>query len=188
MSSGHNIPQVELLKRLKKGDSTAFEEIFNTYKGRAYAFVLKFVKTEDFAADIIHDVFLKIWEGRKRIDCSKNFESYFFTICKNTVFNFLKKVAHKESVKNSILNYITTYQQSFESELYYKEYELMAKRAIDMLPPRRREVFRLCKLDGKSYAETASDLGISRNAVKEHIVKASSFIREYFRQRAEISI
>ncbi|MCK5278319.1 MAG: sigma-70 region 4 domain-containing protein, partial [Cyclobacteriaceae bacterium] len=43
------------------------------------------------------------------------------------------------------------------------------------------------KFDGKSYEETASDLGISRNAVKDHIVKASKFIKNYFQEHAEVS-
>ena len=66
--------------------------------------------------------------------------------------------------------------------------EKIAYAAVNQLPPRRKEVFKMCKFDGKTYVQTATDLGISRNAVKDHIVKASKFIKGYFLKHAEVSI
>jgi len=61
----------------------------------------------------------------------------------------------------------------------------MLERAIEQLPPQRRKVFLLCKMQGKTYAEAASELQISHYTVKEHIAKASRFIREYVRLQPE---
>ena len=51
--------------------------------------------------------------------------------------------------------------------------------AIAALPPRRRQIFRLCKLDGKSYEEAALQLGLSTSTISDHIVKATHFIQAY---------
>jgi len=177
-----------LLKRLNKGDEEAFEILFNTYKGRLYSFAIKLVKSDDLACDIIHDVFEKVWEKRKQIDHKSNFSSYLHTICKNQIFNFLKQASRREALKLEIIQYISRSQNTLEDDLYFREYEKIANEAVSQLPPRRKEVFKMCKFDGKSYDQTAADLGISRNAVKDHIVKASKFIKSYFLEHSEVSI
>ncbi|MCK5367454.1 MAG: RNA polymerase sigma-70 factor, partial [Cyclobacteriaceae bacterium] len=89
MLPNQNIEELNLLKRLKKGDEAAFEILYNIYKGRLYSFSIKLVKSDDLACDIIHDVFVKVWEKRKQINHESNFSSYLHTICKNRIFNFL---------------------------------------------------------------------------------------------------
>jgi RNA polymerase sigma factor (sigma-70 family) len=53
-------------------------------------------------------------------------------------------------------------------------------RAIEDLPPQRQQVFRLCKLEGKTYREVSELLGISESTISDHIVKGTKFIRAYF--------
>ncbi|MCG8310216.1 MAG: RNA polymerase sigma-70 factor [Cytophagales bacterium] len=188
MSTVPGNQEKKLLKRLRRGDSSAFEVLFNTYKNRLYAFAFKFVKSEDLACDILHEVFLKVWEKRKKINPDLNFNSYLHTICKHTVYNFLKKASRKEELKLEIINSTLEKRNFVEEDLYFQQYEKMASDAINQLPPRRKEVFQLCKMDGKSYDETASSLGISKNAVKDHMVKASKFIKRYFLKHGEVSL
>lgn len=52
------------------------------------------------------------------------------------------------------------------------------KRSIDQLPPRCREVFLLYKFGGKSHSEIAGHLGISRNMVEKHVIRAYSQLRQ----------
>lgn len=187
MLPNQNIEELNLLKRLKKGDEAAFEILYNIYKGRLYSFSIKLVKSDDLACDIIHDVFVKVWEKRKQINHESNFSSYLHTICKNRIFNFLKQASRRDALKLEIIQYTSNRQNRLEDDLHFNEYEKIANEAVNKLPPRRKTVFQMCKFDGKSYEETASDLGISRNAVKDHIVKASKFIKNYFQEHAEVS-
>ncbi len=178
----------ELLKRLREGDEDAFESLFYIYKERLYLFALKFVKSNDQACDIIHDVFVKVWENRAQINIQSNFSSFLHTICKNLILNLLKQASRKESLRLEIIQYKSRNQNTLEEEMDFKEYQKLASEAVNQLPPRRKEVFKMCKFDGKTYNQTASDLGISRNAVKDHIVKASRFIKGYFLKYGEVSI
>lgn len=178
----------KILKRLKNGDEAAFESLFNNYKERLYLFSIRLVKSDELACDIIHDVFVKVWEIRSQIDCNSNFSSFLHTICKNQIFNLLKQASRREALKQEIIQYMSRNQNTVEEDMYFKEYEKIAKEAVNKLPQRRKEVFVMCKFDGKTYDQTASDLGISRNAVKDHIVKASRFIKSYFLKHAEVSI
>ena len=54
------------------------------------------------------------------------------------------------------------------------------QKAIEGLPPQRQQVFRLCKLEGKSYKDVSTLLGISVSTISDHIVKGTKSIRDYF--------
>jgi RNA polymerase sigma-70 factor, ECF subfamily len=58
----------DLLNLLKKGDMRAFDTIYERYCKRMYGFVIRYIKQEEDAEEIVQEVFLKIWESRKRID------------------------------------------------------------------------------------------------------------------------
>ena len=188
MSYTRDNEEKTIVYRLKKGDPKAFEALFNKYKNRLFLFAIKFVKSEDLASDMLHDVFLKIWEKRKQLDPEQSFNSYIHTICKNTIFNFLKYAAKKNSVRLEIIHSALEHSNVVENDFYFRQYEKIAHDALEQLPPRRKEVYMECKMNGKSYDETASILGISRNAVKDHMVNANKFIKSYFLLHGEISI
>ena len=174
------------ISRLKSNDEQAFRHIYDLYKGRLFLFALKFLKTEDLAEEVVHDVFLKIWEDRCRLNPELSFNSYIHTICKHRIFNLLKRTARLRCLKADVQSGITEASNQTEDAIVFKEYGKLAEEVINGLPPRRRLVYRLCKEEGKSYQEAAEELGISRDAVKDHLVKAGKTIREFFSVRTDI--
>jgi RNA polymerase sigma-70 factor (ECF subfamily) len=68
-----------------------------------------------------------------------------------------------------------------EEELLYKENEEWLLGIIERLPLQRKRIFKLCKIEGKSYIEVSELLGISTSTINDHIVKATRFIREQYR-------
>ena len=72
-----------------------------------------------------------------------------------------------------------------EDKARWSQYEVLVKSAIDELPPRRREIFKLCREEGKTYKEVSAQLDISANTVKEHMVLATKSIEAYFARQGE---
>jgi RNA polymerase sigma-70 factor (family 1) len=167
------------IKGLKENDYKAFEYIYNKYKRRLFLFALKFVKSEELAEEVLHDVFLKIWELRASLDEKQCFSSYLFTICKNHILNLLKKIARENRIKHEIGLKQDVVHQEVENGFVYDEYKKLAEVAIAKLPAKRRLVFTMVKVEGMSYEEVVNTLHISRNAVKDHVVKAGKAIKEY---------
>lgn len=174
------------VSRLKNGDEEAFSYIYDQFKTRLFLFSLKFLKSEDLAEEVVHDVFLKIWEERQGLNPELSFNSYLHTICKHLIFNLLKRTARLRCLKASIQDSTVEASNQTEDAIIFKEYGRLAEEVINNLPPRRRLVYRLCKEEGKSYQEAAEELGISRDAVKDHIIKAGKTIREFFRIKTDI--
>ncbi len=167
------------IKGIKENDFKAFEYIYNKYKRRLFLFALKFVKSEELAEEVLHDVFLKIWETRVTLNEEQCFSSYLYTVSKNHILNILKRAALENRIKREISLKQEVVHEEMENELIYKEYKKLAEVAIARLPAKRRLVFTMVKLDGMSYEEVVSTLHISRNAVKDHVVKAGKAIKEY---------
>lgn len=170
----------ELLLLLLKGNEQAFEKIYQLYSTRLYGNLLKLVKSETEAQEILQDVFLKIWENRQRIDREKSFRSYLFKIAENKVYDFFRKVARDKKRAAQLIALATNEYVPVGELLQSDEKTAMLEKAIDALPPQRQQVFKLCKLEGKSYKEVSELLGISVSTISDHIVKATKSIRDYF--------
>lgn len=176
-----------LLNELKNGDADAFLELYNIYHANLYHYVLRFVKSPAIAEDILQDVFLKLWEIRKTVNPDLCFSAYLYRISRNYVFKFLKKISTDESLQLRVMQDLEKNITDTDIRLRWKEYEDIFLHAIAQLPPQRRKVFRLCREEGKTYDQAAAELGISRNTVKEHMVMAMKFVKEYF-EHSDISL
>ena len=131
------------------------------------------------AQEILQEVFLKVWDHRKHIDPEKSFRSYLFKIAENKAYDFFRKAARDHKLRQLLLAAATESYDHIESIMINKENSQLLQQAIEALPPQRQQVFRLCKLEGKSYEEVSRLLGISTSTISDHIVKASRAVREF---------
>ncbi|MEO9020778.1 MAG: RNA polymerase sigma-70 factor [Ginsengibacter sp.] len=176
--------EIDLLYRVRDHDKEAFDEIYKRYYLKLRMYVLRFVKVPQYAEDIVQDAFLKVWEIRESIDPEKYFSGYLFTITRNMVFKFLKNAANNKDVLDEIMISITPYDTNEGNLMEWKELGIEIQKAIQMLPPKRKEVFLLCKEEHFSYDETSAKLGISRNTIKEHMVLAMKSIKDHLKNRS----
>jgi len=177
-----NLSQQEknTLIELREGNERAFEKIYQLYSARLFGKLIKLVKSEWHAREILQEVFLKLWEHRKSIDPEKSFRSFLFKIAENKVYDFFRKVARDKNMASQLIALSTTNYNSFNLVDSDDEHLAILHKAIEALPLQRQLVFRLCKLEGKSYKEVSDSLGISISTISDHIVKGTKSIRDYF--------
>lgn len=169
-----------LVQQLKEGDQTAFREIYDLYIGRLYAFVVKIVKSRALADDLVQDIFVQLWETRESLDAEKNFQSFLFTITRNRVINVLKRSSVDMALLREIFLHTPQSGNTTETDLAFTETTELLHKAMDLLPPRQKRVFELCKIEGLSYEEAAQKLNLSPGTVNAHMVKSIKFIKAYF--------
>jgi len=169
-----------LLILLKNGDTLAFYNIYERYCKKLYHFVLKSIKQETDAEEIVQDVFVKIWEMRDKIETNTSFESFLFRIAYNETMDlFRKRISEKKYVE-----YIKSIQQSEATtnttdELRYNELSREIDSLLEELTPRQREVFCLSRSEGFSNKEISKKLDISENTVKKHLLNARSYLKSH---------
>ncbi|NJO02365.1 MAG: RNA polymerase sigma-70 factor [Bacteroidia bacterium] len=175
------------LESLKEGDRHAFFKIFESYHQPIYLYTLKFVKSPDLAADIVQDVFIKLWEIRESLNPDYSFGSFLFTIARNHIINTLKKASRESRLKEEILHHIRTDHNQNESQIIFSDLKSIAYQAIDQLPPQRKRVYKMFIEEGKDHAEIARLLGISPHTVRDHLTKAFRAIRQYLNTHSGLS-
>ncbi|SFO99659.1 RNA polymerase sigma-70 factor, ECF subfamily [Chitinophaga sp. YR627] len=177
----------EVLLRMMQGDESAFTKIYRHYHASLYVYLLRFCKVPSLAEDLVHDVFLKVWEIRDRINPELSFTGYLYRIARNHVIKTIDKLATDKNFRDQLFSQLDdVYAVQPEQQVRTKEYDRLFQEALVRMPPQRLNVFKLCRQEGKSYDEVALLLGISRNAVKKHMVLGMRFIYDYVHRHGDI--
>jgi RNA polymerase sigma-70 factor, ECF subfamily len=169
----------ELLTLLQKDDTIAFEKLFKLYHKRVFAFALHLLPSSSQAEDIVQNVFMAVWNQRKTIQLTTSFITYLFGITRHMVYDFIQRKIQQEAFVEYTLENNSEYGFITEEEVIFHELEEQLKKLIGELPERRREIFRLSRIDGHSYKEISEKLGISENTVDTQIRHALSYLRNH---------
>lgn len=173
-----NSNEKDLLSLFSEGDQDAFEKIYRLYSPRLFGFLLKLVKSEEHATELLQEIFIKIWNGRSKFDPKQSFRPYLFRVAENTVYDFFRKVARERKLREELIKINEEIYSHVEEACFTKENQLFLQNVIDTLPPKRRQVFRLIKMEDYSYEEVSVLLNISISTISDHIVKANKFVEE----------
>lgn len=165
------------IRLVKQGDAAAFHAIYQYYSPRVYGKLLRVLKSEDLAADILQDLFSIIWQKRAEIDPEKSFGAFLFKISDNLVIDLFRKAKRNQQLIEQLAQAGAEEWESTEEWLLKKENASWLARAIESLPPQRRLVFQLCKLENRSHDEVSQLLHISRATVNNHLVKATQNLK-----------
>jgi RNA polymerase sigma-70 factor (ECF subfamily) len=180
------VNDIVLCERLMGGDVDAYKQIYDKYHSQLYYYALRFLKMPELAEDVIHDVFLKLWEIREQLKPEYGIAGYLYKITRNQVFKLIKKIAAETELRAKVISIIEEQAIESEADLQWNEYAGLLGGAVEQLPPQCKKVFNLCRQEGKTYDEAAQILGISKHTVKEHMMAAMKSIKKYFRQNADI--
>lgn len=178
----------EVLAALRAGSYEAFEQLYDRYNRPLLGNLIKLLKAPDLAAETLQELFVRLWNYRSNIDPEKPIKGYLFRIAENLVADLYRRAAKDKEMQSYFLAHMQEAYEHIETNLYSKENRLILHHAIEQLPPQRKQVFKLCKLEEKTYKEVSEILGISQAAVNDHITKANLFLKEYFTTRPALSI
>lgn len=168
----------ELTGLLRVGDESAFLELYNRYKFRITGNLMKLLKSEDLVEELLQDLFLKLWDTRAQLDPEKSFRSYLFKISENMVMDVFRKAARDKRMQVKLMSAQTETYSHIEEKIFSDQDNSLLQQAIDKLPPQRKQVFMLCKIEGKSYKEVSELLGISASTINDHLLKANRFLKQ----------
>jgi RNA polymerase sigma-70 factor (family 1) len=161
---------------LRTGDRAAFENIYHFFVTRLYAFTRKMVQNEGDAEEIVQEVFVKLWEHRQFLDPDQNIDGYVFRIAKNIVYN---KARHQvqELAYSKYLSENEGTGNTTEDQIHYEELGHLLEEAFTTMPPTRKQVFVMSRIEGLSNSEIARRLQTSNSNIENHINKALHDIR-----------
>jgi len=167
------------LKQLQQGDERAFSKIYDHCSRPLYRKILRLVNDDDVAQEILQELFLSFWFKRDSIN-PESIWPYLYEAAKRLVYKHYRKVAYNNRLLEHLMITTTPHVTNAEDLMIDKETHDLLTQAIEQLPPQRKQVFKLCKFEGKSYQEVAELLGISTSTISNQIVAANKSVKEYF--------
>src|SRR5690606_33705297 len=109
---------------------------------KLYRFCLGIVHNKESAEEIVHNVFINIWEKRKRLPVIENPDVYLYVAVKNNSLDYLSKNRFKETVDiSSLSSDFLVFHIDPEQKMITEEMRMMISRAIEQLPPRCKHIF-----------------------------------------------
>jgi RNA polymerase sigma-70 factor (ECF subfamily) len=175
----------ELVVHLQANDISAFDALYEKYHEAVYRNILKLTRDAIVAEDLLQEVFVRLWEKRMQLNSRQSVAGWLFVISFNLSVNYTRKILRQQTMHKKLLyDYAHSENSIGDSSLHEAQYHLLEK-AIEQLPPQKRRVVSLCKLEGKTYEEAAAELKISRHTVKEHLSTAMVYINNYVQKNAD---
>lgn len=174
--------EVDLLAAFIQGDRKAFSKLFEMHYEGACRYIIRLLRDQDTAEEVVQSTFVNIWEKRENFRADISFKSYLFRSAYNAALNYLKHQKVVNMYVNKKQERIVEVQQEYVS--YQRDFELERKinQGLEELPPQCQKVFRMSREDGLKYHEIADKLGISRKTVEVHMGKALKILREYLKE------
>ena len=164
------------VKQLKKGDSVAFDALFNKYARRLYLFSIKYLKSVEESEEVVQEVFMYIWEHKEGLKPDSSFNSYVFTIAYNMIRKHFIRKSKDNAFKDDLLYAFLKQENNLDQTIDYKFLLEKVETIIDNLPERRKEIFLKRKYEGLPIKQIASLLGISPNTVENQLAAAQKQI------------
>lgn len=160
---------------------TQYKAFYLQYAGELIFFARKFVD-QYTAEDIVHDLFLKIWDRKSTLIAGGNVKNYLFSMTQHACIDYIKHQTIENNflqkhVRQLQLDELNYYASSTDDSRDNEEIESLYV-SIEKLPPKRKDVFKKFFLEGQKHAEIARQLQISVRTVETHIYQALKFLRE----------
>lgn len=176
----------KLFGLIAQGDQVAFTKLFHKYNRKLYPFLLKIVKSQELAEELVQNIFFKIWNRKEKLISVETPQAYLYRMASNLALDELKRIARQERLLKEprVVELTNDWDNTTEETIYFNESKRLVDDAINALPPQRQRIFRMNKIQGLNYDEIAQELGISRNTVKNQLVAAVKHLKNHLGETA----
>lgn len=169
MIAYNTLTDEELIALLQRGDQYAYTEIYNRYESLVYIFAYKRIGVREEARDIVHEVFLYLWEQHKNLIFTTGLLPFIYGAVKNKILNRIKHQKVSSRYIDAFQDYLEIGPESADHLLRHNELSALIEKEIAALPAKMRQVFELSRKSNYSRKEIAIELNLSEETVKSHM-------------------
>jgi RNA polymerase sigma-70 factor, ECF subfamily len=185
-----NAATVNLIKRCKKNDEDAYNQLVSQYEGYLYRTCYNFTRDREEALDMMQEVYIKIFKGLKHFDETRPLLPWMKTVTINTMINYSSKKRLPETSLNATWQQNAENPHSLSPEEYlaakdnteeqavFSDTSSVIDRLIAQLPEAYRMALTLRYHEEMSYEQIASTLELPLGTAKNSVFRARTMLRE----------
>lgn len=171
-----NKSDVKLISLINADDHDAFEFMYRTYVHQLYAFARKNISSKEDCQEIVHDIFLDLWQRRNKLLHVTSIKGYLFSAVRYKMIRYIQHSKVKLTYRDHFIAFETHYQSPVIDENVVDIRALILQGIAD-LPARCQQVVEL-RLENLSNAEIADRMSITKRSVENYIVTALRHLRK----------
>ena len=177
----------EIIERVLAGDNDAFGVLVERYQSKVYNLALRMTGSEDDAADMAQETFLRAWRSLPALQFASAFSTWLFRMTHNICIDHLRSKKRKPTVSLTMQDDggEETAQLDLpdpgpdpEQSLLQSEERTLVARALQALPADYREILTLRAIDDLSYQKIAEILHLQEGTVKSRLSRARAQLRK----------
>jgi RNA polymerase sigma factor (sigma-70 family) len=164
-----------LLEACGRGDREAFATLFDRHSRAVYATAFAVVRDRPDAEEVLSDAFMLLWRKRHSVDFfGDSLLPWLLVTARNLARNRLRAARGTIEFDDELRlgNSLTT-----EEQIARRELDRQLSGVIDALDPIDREIIQLCLVDGLSYQQAATRLGITHSSVRNRLSRSKNVLR-----------
>ncbi len=165
-----------LFESVRRGDQEAFAQLYDNYSAALYGIILKVVKQEARAEEVLQDAFLKIWKNIGSYDAAKGRPfTWMLNIARNAAIDMVRTADYRSST--SVQGLDKHVYRTGSDDMRQEMEHIGMDRVIQGMPADQREVIDLAYYQGYTQQEIAERTGLPLGTVKSRTRSALSFLR-----------
>lgn len=177
MAAKSNLTDLQLIGLLKKNDEDAFAEIYRRYADSLAGFASSKLFDLEDARDIIHDVFVKLWQERGKLQVERDLKAYLFKLTRYRIVDKIRKNITREEYAAMVQALADRYEPGIEQQIAARELQQSIQKSLAELSPRVKEIYLLSREENLSIPEIADKLQLSEQTVKNQLSAALKHLR-----------
>ena len=160
---------------------TLIADAYSNHRTGLIRFFTKYVQDIPTAEDLTQDVFLRLIEWNQEIR-HETVHSLLFKMARNLLSDYLRRVYVKRQYDSHVAESNILYDTSMESSIIAADIFRMECRIVAGLSRQRRTAYILNRFEGKSAADIAKIMGLSRRTAENHIFNGKKEVKEALRK------
>ncbi|MCS6824345.1 MAG: sigma-70 family RNA polymerase sigma factor [Cytophagaceae bacterium] len=177
------LSEQELVAKLKAKDREGFEYLYDNYSSALFGILLRIVRSEQLAEELLQDVFLKIWNNISEYDTKKSrLFTWMLTIARNLAIDKTRTAEYKHLVQSdNIYDYV--YLEERDNALYKEVEYIGLKDILNHLPEQQRKLIDLMYFQGYSQSDISEELNLPLGTVKTRVRAAMNTLRKLLQSK-----
>jgi len=170
-----------LYTKVRDGDIRAYETLFRRYYDPLCMYGNKITNNMDAAEEIVQELFYTLWKDRESLRIVWSVKPYLYGAVRNQSLQYLEHLKVREHYYRKIMASNPPESDPHDSPqeiLEYKELEQRLELALESLPKRRRDIFRMNRFEGKKYEQIALEMSLSVKTIEAEMSKALQVLRK----------
>jgi len=173
---------------VRNDDGSAFNVLFNRYWARLYKIAFRQLNDEEDSMEIVHDVFLSLWNRRKELEINI-FPNFLLTAIRYQIYSRFKAAKLSIVYKAEINEYDQQSASNLgDSRLREAELQQQLDTYLNQLPKRCHEIFYMSRIEHLSNHDIAERLGVSKKTVENQLTAALKHLRVAFKNIASLML